>query len=84
MLSDPWNLNRLESQSWTRVGPIQPGRVPCIETPLKPVLLGFLWLGPESLVHPDDGGLTLGLEDQGKVTRYPGPWCWGPQWKPPS
>ena len=83
MLSDPWNLSRLESQSWTWVGPVQPGRVPCIETPFKPVLLGFLWLDPESLVCLNYGGLTLGLEDQGKSPSIQGSGA-GTQLKHPS
>lgn len=53
------NQRKLESQGWPVVGSKWPSRVPFIETPLKPVLSVCFWLGPESLVYPNNGGLTL-------------------------
>ena len=65
LLFSLWNLTRLGSHE----EPQQLGGVPLIGPPLKPVLC---WMGPQTLVHAQDGGLTSGHEDLGKVTEPPG------------
>ena len=72
MLSDPWDLSRLEPQGWTGVGWTQLGKLTFTETPLKPVLSSLSELGPKTLVHNDHAGVTLWPPGPGKVTKYPG------------
>ena len=72
LLFSLWNLTRLGSHKWTGEEPQQLGGVPLIRPPLKPVLSGLRRLGPQTLVHAQDGGLTSGHEALGKVTKPPG------------
>ena len=82
MISDPWNLHRLESHCWTGVGSRQHGTVVFIKTPLKYALSGWACLGPEFLVPPNDGG-TLSSRMRVKSPIIQVSCCWGPQVKPP-
>ena len=56
-----------------------------VQFPLKSVLSGLIWQGPQSPGHTIDGVLTLlasmTLEKSASFHIF---WCWGPQLKPPS
>ena len=52
--------------SWLHCGGVETTRQGALNLVIKPLLSGLIWLGPQFLVHPENGVLTV--------------WLWGP-WK---
>ena len=52
--------------SWLHCGGVETTRQGALNLVIKPLLSGLVWLGPQFLVHPENGVLTV--------------WIWGP-WK---
>lgn len=52
--------------SWLHCGGVETTRQGALNLVIKPLLSGLIWLGPQFLVHPENGVLTV--------------WIWGP-WK---